>query len=106
MRIGANEIIEELTAHMRKSGGEPGEWQVGAAAANAKLPIQNSRENPPSLPGLAYREAFTTYAAADAVDYLVSAFGLHPERDLPCEPGNIVFVYRTTENCGFPPSRE
>ena len=100
MRIGRNEIIEELTAHMRKLGGEPGEWQVGAAAPNAKLPTQNSTGNPPGLPGLAYREAFTTYAAAEAVDYLVSAFGLHPARDLPFEPGNIVFVYRTAENRG------
>lgn len=100
MRRGGNEIIEELTAHMRKLGGERGEWEVGAAAPSAKLPIQNSRENPESLPGLACREAFSAYAAADAVDYLVSAFGLHPARDLPCEPGNIVFVYRTTEKTG------
>jgi hypothetical protein len=101
MRIGQNEIVEELTAHMRKLGGEPDEWRVGAAAPNAKLPIQNSGENPPSLsglPGLACREAFTTYAAAEAVDYLVSAFGLRPARGLPCAPGNIVFVYRPTEN--------
>jgi hypothetical protein len=103
MRIGQNEIIEELTAHMRKLGGEPGEWQVGAAGSNAKLPIQNSRENPPSLsglPGLACREAFTTYAAAEAVDYLVSAFGLHPAHGVPCGPGSIVFVYRTTDKSG------
>ena len=98
MRIGRNEIIEELTAHTRKLGGEPGEWQVGAAAPNAKLPIQNSRET--NLPDLACREGFTTYAAAEAVDYLVSAFGLHPAHGLPCGPGNIVFVYRTTETRG------
>jgi hypothetical protein len=98
MRVGRNEIIEELTAHMRKLGGEPEEWQVGAAASNAQLPIQNSREDPTNLPGLACREAFTTYAAADEVDYLVRAFGLHPAHGLPCGPGNIVFVYRTTEN--------
>ena len=97
MRIGQNEIVEELTAHMRKLGGEPGEWQVGAAGPNAKLPIQNSNESPTNLPGLACREAYTTYAAAEAVDYLVSAFGLHPARGLPCQPGNIVFVYRTAE---------
>ena len=37
---------------------------------------------------------------AEAVDYLVSAFGLHPAHGLPCGPGNIVFVYRTTETRG------
>jgi len=98
MRIGQNDIIEELTAHMRKLGGEPGEWQVGAAAPNAKLPSQNSRET--NLPGLACREAYTNYAAAEAVDYLVSAFGLHPARGLSCAPGSIVFVYRTPEKRG------
>ena len=41
---------------------------------------------------LAYREAHTPYAAADAVDYLVSAFGLRPAPG--SAPGKIVFVYR------------
>ncbi len=111
MRIGRNEIIEALTEHIRKAGGEPGEWCVGTAKeqwlremdrfkiqnsreirqgemdrikiqnstetpARGDGQIQNSRENPSSMAGLAYREAHTTYAADDAVDYLVSAFGL------------------------------
>ena len=29
MRIGRNEIVEELTAHMRKFGGDMDEWCVG-----------------------------------------------------------------------------
>ncbi len=81
MRIGRNEIIEELTEHIRQSGGEPGEWRVGTAEGQwlgemVKFKIQNSRETPASMAGLAYREAHTTYAADDAVDYLVNAFGL------------------------------
>src|SRR5271157_4314053 len=95
MRIGRNEIIEELTEHIRQSGGEPGEWRVGTAkdaTIIGKLPIQD--ENPASMAGLAYREAFTTYAADDAVDYLVNAFGLHPDCDSAPRPGKIVFVYR------------
>ncbi len=77
MRIGRNEIIEELTEHIRQSGGEPGEWRVGTAkdaTLMGKWPIQD--ENPAGGAGLAYREAHTTYAADDAVDYLVNAFGL------------------------------
>ena len=61
MRIGRNEIIEELTERIRQSGGEPGEWRVGTAkdaTMIAKLPIQD--ENPASRAGLTYREAFTT----------------------------------------------
>jgi hypothetical protein len=76
MRIGRNEIIEELTEHMRKSGGEPGEWRVGTASHDGRFKIQDDRENPAGMAGLAYREAHTPYAAADAVDYLVSALGL------------------------------
>jgi len=63
------------------------------------------------MPGLEYREAHTAYAAADAVEYLVSAFGLRPaahqpERhpaqrgskaeyhSAPQQQGRIVYVYR------------
>ena len=95
MRIGRNEIIEELIEHIRKAGGESGEWRVGTAkdaTMMGKLPIQD--ENPVSRAGLAYREAFTIYAADAAVDYLVNAFGLHPDCDSAPRPGKIVFVYR------------
>ena len=59
---------------------------------------------------MAYREAYTPYAAADAADYLASAFGLRPapaaeggsalhgqaQHYIP-ERGRIVFVYRRSE---------
>jgi hypothetical protein len=61
---------------------------------NDDCQIADSRENPAGRAGLAYREAFTTYAADDAVDYLVNAFGLHPDCDSAPRPGKIVFVYR------------
>ncbi len=110
MRIGRNEIIEALTEHIRASGGEPGEWRVGTAGGQwlgemDRFKIQNSRETPASIVGLAYREAHTTYAADDAVDYLVNAFGLQlapqAERGSALQdalaPGKIVFVYRPTQ---------
>ena len=84
MRIGRNEIIEELTEHIRKFGGEPGEWRVGTASHDGGFKIQDDRENPVSMTGLAYREAHTPYAAAAAVDYRVSALGL--QRDSPALP--------------------
>ncbi len=54
-----------------------------------KLEIQHLREN------LACREAYTPYAAQDAVDYLIDAFRLR--RDPRSRPGRVVFVYRNTE---------
>jgi hypothetical protein len=65
MRIKRNEIIEELTEHIRNLGGEPGEWCVGTArdlTLNGRLPLQNSGETSRRLPGLAYREAHTPSA--------------------------------------------
>ncbi len=100
MRIGRNEIIEELTAHIRKFGGEPGEWRVGTAkeVSGARCQVSGTGEptcrpqltGDPSFQkqaeagpgdGFAYREAHTPYAAADAVDYLVSALGLQLDSD-------------------------
>ena len=43
MRIGRNEIVEELIEHMRKFGGEPGEWCAGVAETDSKFQIQGSR---------------------------------------------------------------
>ena len=49
MRIGRNEIVEELTEHMRKFGGEPGEWCAGVAETDSKFQIQDSRETPSNI---------------------------------------------------------
>lgn len=37
MRIGRNEIVEELMEHIRQSGGAPGEWCVGTMAGDSKF---------------------------------------------------------------------
>jgi hypothetical protein len=64
MRIGRNEIVEELACHMHGFGGEPGacvvgtaatdpKWQIpnsGAKAPEVQLEIQNSKENLSALP--------------------------------------------------------
>ena len=100
MRIGHNEIVEELTEHIRKFGGEPGEWRVGTAKEVSGARCQVSATGEPTCrpqligepsfqkqaeagpgDGFAYREARTSYAAADAVDYLVSALGLQLDSD-------------------------
>jgi hypothetical protein len=102
MRIGRNEIVEELTEHIRQCGGEPGEWCVGTTRDSATL--TPTGPGPSTVPDqgdgntskFAYREAHTPYAAADAVDYLVSAFGLRPAPG--STPGKIVFVHRAEDS--------
>ncbi len=110
MRIGRNEIMEELTGHMRQCGGEPGEWCVGTAGTiqDGRFKIQNDSdrtiqdgrfkmqdESENGMPKLAHREAHTAYAAADAADYLVNAFGLR--RAPGSTPGTVVYVYHAVE---------
>ncbi len=120
MRIGRNEIIEELTEHIRRSGGEPDEWRVGTASHDGRFKIQDDRENPAGMTGLAFREAHTPYTAADAVDYLVSALGLQLDSDAPHgaersprrplqgapEPGCLVFIYRKTPTAPASPTSD
>ena len=110
MRIGRNEIVEELTGHIRQCGGEPGEWCVGTASTiqdgrfkiqdkshntiqDGRFKIQDESEN--GMPELAHREAHTPYAAADAADYLASAFGLR--RAPGSTPGTLVYVYHAVD---------
>ena len=110
MRIGRNEIVEELTGHIRQCGGEPGEWCVGTATAiqggrfkiqdesdstvqDGRFKTQDESEN--GMPKLARREAHTAYAAADAADYLASAFGLR--RAPGSTPGTVVYVYHAVD---------
>ena len=47
------------------------------------------------MPKLAHREAHTPYAAADAAEYLASAFGLR--RAPGSTPGTVVYVYHAVD---------
>ena len=44
---------------------------------------------------MAYREAYTTTAAEEVVEHLVTHRGLAIDRTAAPEPGKIVFVYRS-----------
>ncbi len=104
MLINHEEIIQDLEDHIRKFGGERGEWFVGTAK-DARAPFFRRHFATDLGDGLAYREAFTTDAASQVVDHLVNRDGL--KRVLPdvgqaqagvpvppSEPGKIVFIYR------------
>ena len=102
MMFNHNEIIEEITAHIRKSGGDPGEWCVGTAK-DARGPFFRRHLVADLHDGLLYREAFTTTAAGQVIDHLVKNCGVklafEAERragmsDGVPEAGKLVFVYR------------
>ena len=111
MPINHDEIIEEIERHIRKFGGEHSAWRVGTAKG-ARAPFFRRHLAADLGDGLIYREAFTTSAAEQVLDYLVNACGIrlapeaerrsaanHPaERGSAppdaLEPGKIVFVYR------------
>jgi hypothetical protein len=94
MPINHNEIIEEMEGQIRKCHGAWEEWSVGTAKDSRGPFFQRHREADLG-DGLAYREAYTTSAAEEVVEHLVTHRGLAIDRDAVPEPGKIVFVYRT-----------
>ena len=105
MPINHHEIIEEFEAHMRESGGGPGEWWVGTAK-DARAPFFRQHLEKDLGDGLTYREAYTTSAADAVLDHLVKNSGLRSAleaergsalRDSVPAPGKIVFVYRKAQ---------
>ena len=108
MPINHDEIIEDIEAHIRKFGGEFGEWCVGTAKDSRGQFFR--RHLAADLgDGLIYREAFTTSAADQVIDHLVNTCGLKiaPEAErgsaLPdaVDPGKIVFVYHRARDTGY-----
>ena len=107
MRINQNEIIEDILEHIRQSGGESSDWCVGTAK-DSHAPFFLRPADQAWDDGLIYRQAYTTYAAAEVVERL-QASGLRPDRD--SFAGDIVFVYRParanpapTPSAGLPAS--
>ena len=95
MPIIHEELIDEIERHIRKFGGAFDEWCVGTAK-DSRGPFFRRHLAADLGDGLAYREAFTTYAAEAVLDHLLNHRGLKPDRDSAPEPGKIVFVYRKT----------
>ena len=90
MRLNQSDIIEDVLAHIRQCGGEFSEWCVGTAK-DSHAPSFPRPADQALVDGLIYRQAYTTYAAAEVVERL-QASGLRPDHD--SIRGDIVFVYR------------
>ena len=93
MPSNRQEIIEDLELHIRRSGGDFSDWCVGAAK-DARGPFFERRLAAELGDKLAYREAYTTDAAAAVIDHLVNKRGLRLNSEAVSEPGKIVFLYR------------
>jgi hypothetical protein len=93
MAMSRQDIIEDLELHIRRSGGELGEWCAGTAKdAHAQFFDQHLAAEVGD--GLSYREAYTTNAAVEVIEHLVNKDGLRLDREAVPEPGKIVFIYR------------
>ena len=64
MRINENDIMDEVEAHMRKSGGERSEWCVGTAK-DCQGPFFLRHQEQDLGDQMIYREAYTSYAAEE-----------------------------------------
>src|SRR5208337_1737242 len=80
MPINHEEMIEEIEGHIRKFGGEFGEWCVGTAK-DSRGPFFRRHLAADLGDGLIYREAFTTSAASQVVDHLVNDRGLQLDQE-------------------------
>ena len=92
MRINENDIMDEFEAHIRKNGGDFGEWCVGTAK-DSHGPFFLRHQDQYLGDQMIYREAYTTFAAEEVVERL-QASGLLPATSSLCSRGDIVFVYR------------
>jgi hypothetical protein len=95
MRINENDIMDEIEAHIRKFGGDFGEWCVGTAK-DCHGPFFLRHQEHDVGDQMIYREAYTPYAADEVIERLIQGCGLHPDRESVRERGRIVFVYRKT----------
>ena len=93
MRINENDIMEEVEAHIRKFGGDFGEWCVGTAK-DCHGPFFLLHQEQDCGDQMVYREAYTPYAADEVSERLVQGCGLRPDRESVRDRGRIVFVYR------------
>ena len=93
MRFNESEIVEDILAHIRQSGGDFSAWCVGTAK-DAQEPFFRRHLSADLGDGLLSREAYTTYAAEEVAERLTQGCGLHRDRESVPQPGRIVFVYR------------
>lgn len=90
MRFNQSEIIEDILEHVRRQGGVPSGWCAGTA----KNPtLFDGPHSAGGSEGLIYREAYTSYAAAEVVERLQGS-GLLPDRTALCARGDFVYVHR------------
>ncbi len=85
MRFSESEIVEDMLGHIRQAGGEFCEWRAGTANGiqGGRFKIQDERvgrfkiadESGDCLSSLAYREAYSTFAAEKVAERL-AGFGL------------------------------
>ncbi len=74
----SSEIISDITAHIRKLGGDFSNWCVGIAR-DAHNPVLQAHQLEERNDGLIYREAYTATSARSVRDYFVTQLGTVPD---------------------------
>ena len=85
--------MDEIEVHIRKFGGDFGEWCVGTAK-DCHGPFFLRHQEQDLGDQMIYREAYTPYAADEVTERLVQGCGLRRDGESMRERGRIVFVYR------------
>ena len=93
MPCAKNEIIADVTAYIRRSGGNFSAWCVGTAR-DWHCPVLEAHQIEEKEDGLICREAYTPETARAVRDYFVTQRGTTCVNGAPAQDGKLVYVQK------------
>jgi len=90
VHITKQEIIDEFKSHIQRYGGEYSSWHVGVCSSIwHELLAQNKTKHL-----LILRQAYSSYVAAEVLDYFVNKRGTDGSTGPDNSNGDIIYAYK------------
>lgn len=84
------QILNEIKTHIQNSGGEYSDWHVGVCSnIHHKLSGQDKAKHL-----LISRQAYSSYVAAEVLDYFVNKLGTDGSIGTDNDTADIIYAYR------------
>jgi len=91
------QIIDDITAHIRNCGGEYHEWYIGTSIGASDELFERHHVLPGSDDWI-HREAESPQAAREVLEFFETTYGIDATRDPRHDPGVTVYAYRKTQH--------
>ena len=91
MPIIKQEIIDEIKSHIQRHGGEYSAWHVGVCT-NIRDKLSGQTKAKEGL--LISRQAYSSYVAAEVLDYFVNKLGTDGSIGADNDTADIIYAYR------------